>query len=66
MKYQYCINDNTKMNRLFYQEAKLNDKGLKTGTKQYLDYFYCKTCMKIYKIDSISIPVMIPKMEIKN
>lgn len=50
MKYQYCKNDGTKMNRLYFNKVKFIEKK-KQGTVVMLDYFWCQKCEEIFKID---------------
>ena len=37
------------MNRIYIQEAQIKN-GKKQGAKNYLDYYWCKGCEKIYPV----------------
>ena len=65
MSYTYCNNhkDKVKMNRLYYNNVRIVE-GKKQGAKTFLDCYWCKSCMKIYKVETKQEEIKL--LEIKN
>lgn len=63
MKFQLCKIHGTRLNRLYYNFA-IIENGKKHGSRRWLDYYWCKSCMKIYHVKNINDEII--PLEIKN